>query len=262
VCLETTRQPTPRNCALGALPVLAAFPGPQANKLSWPDGSFPELRTSDEWSWLKKPDHVRTRQIIPDSYCLAETTLVTYALMAFPKLQDVRWRHCLLKLCSISNEDTSRLTPPCYHISIGTLMQFVSNMIIRKHPGMTWVCIYMQMGVHFTYVHRCWVAIFSVWTFLWCFGALNLWSGRWITFEKPNQLESPRNENARSLSFQCPQVICSEFACQSILSIDKLYIIQHYKIPCYSFICYISTSCAEGFDESMMIQQLRNEKTT
>lgn len=99
---------------------------------------------------------------VPDSYCLAETTLVTYALMAFPKLQDVRWRHCLLKLCSISNEDTSRLTPPCYHISIGTLMQFVSNMIIRKHPGMTWVCIYMQMGVHFTYVHRCWVAIFSV----------------------------------------------------------------------------------------------------
>lgn len=39
---------------------------------------------------------------------------------------------------------------------------------------------------------------------------LPLITGLGITFEKPNQLESPRNEKARSFPFQSPHVICSE----------------------------------------------------
>ena len=127
-----------------------------------------------------------------------------------PRLQGTRWRGYWSYSCLAS---AMKILPDSHHpaitsllahcIDLKTRLSQTYNIFCRKNHLTTFLCKHLLTSLQSYILH-----LYYVW-------ALKMGPEYGSTFENPNQLESPRNENARSLCFQCPQVICSMYVTQS-----------------------------------------------
>lgn len=119
-----------------------------------------------------------------------------------PGLQGTRWRGYWSYSCLAS---AMKILPDSHHpaitsllahcIDLKTRLSQTYNIFCRKNHLTTFLCKHLLASLQSYILH-----LYYVW-------ALKMGPEYGSTFENPNQLESPRNENARSLCFQCPQVI-------------------------------------------------------
>lgn len=127
-----------------------------------------------------------------------------------PGLQGTRWRGYWSYSCLAS---AMKILPDSHHpaitsllahcIDLKTRLSQTYNIFCRKNHLTTFLCKHLLASLQSYILH-----LYYVW-------ASKMGPEYGSTFENPNQLESPRNENARSLCFQCPQVICSMYVTQS-----------------------------------------------